>query len=194
MSLYERDFGFKRSKFEKRFNVFLKKIKKLNTMNMEMALRILGFDEMPNDIKEVRRAFRKLALKCHPDKNPDVSPSVFADLQRALEIVELSKEDSKIDIDDDDFDVTTRRDIFDPRAFEGGCVLSDLKPGIKSVVWRCTKCPAESSVCCRVKPRKHRCICGHKLSSHTSSNNFACKDCPCKGFRFHVQLNGWQSR
>ena len=164
-------------------------------MNMEEALRILGFNEIPKDVKEVRRSFRKLALKCHPDKNPDVSPSVFANLQRALEIVELSyNEDSKVDVEDDDIEIVSRRDSFDPRAFEGGCVLGDLKPGIKSVVWRCTKCPAESSVCCRIKPRKHRCICGHKLSSHTAKNNFACKDCPCEGFRFHVQLNGWQSR
>ena len=67
----------------------------------------------------MRRSFRKLALKCHPDKNPDVSPSVFANLQRALEIVELSyNEDSKVE-DDDDLDVVSRRrDSFDPRAFE----------------------------------------------------------------------------
>ena len=189
------DFRCFRFHFED-FEALTSNFKICESMEMEEALRILGFDEIPNDMKEVRRSFRKLALRCHPDKNPDVSPSVFGDLTRALEIVELSsKEDSKIDDVEDDSDVVrSRRDSFDPRAFEDGCVLGDLRPGIKSVVWRCTKCPKESSICCRVKPRKHRCICGHKLSSHTAENNFACKDCPCKGFRFNVQLNGWQSR
>ena len=42
--------------------------------------------------------------------------------------------------------MSRRRDSFDPRAFEGGCVLGDLKPGIKSVVWRCTKCGKLRSV------------------------------------------------
>ncbi|WP_225537090.1 DnaJ domain-containing protein [Wolbachia endosymbiont of Mansonella ozzardi] len=44
-------------------------------MNREEALKILGFSKgaNPNDEYEIRKAYRKLAIKYHPDKHSDAS-------------------------------------------------------------------------------------------------------------------------
>ncbi|MCA4773950.1 DnaJ domain-containing protein [Wolbachia endosymbiont of Mansonella perstans] len=44
-------------------------------MNREKALKILGFSKgaNPDDEYEIRKAYRKLAIKYHPDKHSDAS-------------------------------------------------------------------------------------------------------------------------
>ncbi|CAD7927628.1 unnamed protein product [Amoebophrya sp. A120] len=70
-----------------------------------------------------------------------------------------------------------------------------VEPPMLQVVWRCTLCePASSSTCCRLKPKKALCICGHKLEDHNSTCGSKCKKCPCKGFQFHVQQGAWEVR
>lgn len=39
------------------------------------------------DAKEIRRAYRKIALRLHPDKNPDADPAEFVEVARAYEVL-----------------------------------------------------------------------------------------------------------
>mmetsp|Transcript_23228 Transcript_23228/g.58705 ORF Transcript_23228/g.58705 Transcript_23228/m.58705 type:complete len:836 (+) Transcript_23228:135-2642(+) len=68
------------------------------------------------------------------------------------------------------------------------------------MVWRCKKCDPASSTCCRLKPKKALCICGHKLCDHvfskngTIGNGFRSKKGPCRAFKYHVQQGAWEVR
>lgn len=174
----------------------------MSSMTKRKALLLLGFEENAAPTRsDVRRAFRRRARECHPDKNPKASPLDFQKLSEALEILERRERESTTPYEDEYASSSKTREAkrrdFDPRAFEG---YVDLPPGGNghglSVVWQCTKCDEKSSVCCRVKPRKHQCLCGHKLADHDPTKGFRCtrKGCPCARFDFHVQLNGWQVR
>lgn len=87
---------------------------------------------------------------------------------------------------------------FDPRAWTGDADAVALASIGKPVacVWRCVRCPEASSVCCRLKPKKHTCICGHKVEAHVQSRNFSCgaAHCRCARLQFHVQQLGWEVR
>ena len=170
-------------------------------MNRVKALSILGFDFgfHPPSRSEIRKAFRRAALKCHPDKGG--SPEEFFELERALSFLEKNTvlcegKGERDQVSSKESYEEPRKKDFDPRAFSGAVDLSSSFDWTTPlfVVWRCKLCPPKSSVCCRVKPRKHKCLCGHKLEDHKQGNKFACSKCDCAKFEFHVQLNGWSTR
>eukprot|EP00940_MAST-03C_sp_MAST-3C-sp2_P000131 g131.t1 len=177
-------------------------------MNRIEALDTLGFDYVDTNpcLKKIRKAFRREALKCHPDKDSgEDAAKRFREITRALEVLEEELKPPSGGVPPSSTSMATKMDNhktsdFDPRRFDGSVNLEavDDVSVLKtlSAVWQCTECPEKSSVCCRIKPRKHRCLCGHKLSDHNPENKFACahKDCKCSRFQFHVQLNGWQTR
>ena len=91
------------------------------------------------------------------------------------------------------------------RHFPGAVRLTrDIDTSKIQVVWRCKMCEPTNSVCCRVKPRKGECLCGHKLADHiggarrgptsTKGKPFSCTKCPCTRFQYHVRIGGWQVR
>lgn len=64
-------------------------------------------------------------------------------------------------------------------------------PSGSQIVWRCKMCPEESSVCCKLKAKRHQCLCTHKLADHGPNG---CTKCACNKFEFHVQMYGWEVR
>lgn len=91
------------------------------------------------------------------------------------------------------------------RHFPGAVRLTrGIDTSTLQLVWRCKSCEPSDSVCCRIKPRKGECLCGHKLADHvggagrgetsTQGKPFSCTKCPCRCFQYHVRIGGWQVR
>eukprot|EP00927_Polykrikos_kofoidii_P058103 TRINITY_DN52430_c0_g1_i1.p1 TRINITY_DN52430_c0_g1~~TRINITY_DN52430_c0_g1_i1.p1 ORF type:complete len:561 (+),score=101.63 TRINITY_DN52430_c0_g1_i1:65-1684(+) len=165
---------------------------------------------------ELRHAFREAARRHHPDKTGTGSSTEFIRLQEALDtllmltpnIVECRaassgqvaakagrmKESERLD----KHFVGTHfgSDNFDPRAWD--CEADPFALAAEGLpvqcVWRCTMCPHGSSVCCRLKPKKHMCMCTHKVEAHQQSRGFRCgaNGCRCMRLQFHVQQYGWE--
>merc|ERR1712071_78847 len=57
---------------------------------------VLGVDRQASD-KEVKKAFRKLAMKYHPDKNPSKSAVNFREIAEAYEVLSDSKKRKQYD-------------------------------------------------------------------------------------------------
>eukprot|EP00397_Hematodinium_sp_SG-2012_P034608 GEMP01037131.1.p1 GENE.GEMP01037131.1~~GEMP01037131.1.p1 ORF type:complete len:424 (+),score=84.84 GEMP01037131.1:194-1465(+) len=165
------------------------------------ALKLLGleyYDTLPTE-KKLQHAFRRKAMKCHPDKVETDDTSDFIALTEAFEIVQghvrstvVLPQNPKIKeserLDKHYFGTAFGSDAFDPRKWEGSVAAKD--PTAVQCVWRCTQCPEGSSICCRLKPAKHSCICAHKLSDHKDGRCTA--NCKCNDFTFHVQQGAWQ--
>lgn len=168
------------------------------------ALELLGLeynDQLPTE-RALQRAFRRKAIECHPDKVETDDTSEFIALTEAFEIVlqhvrkapkqtqkPVSNMKESERLDKHFFGTTFSSDTFDPRKWESGVPASD--PAATQCVWRCKQCTEQSSVCCRIKPGKHSCICAHKLSDH---KNGVCTKCACNRFTFHVQQGAWQAK
>jgi hypothetical protein len=77
---------------------------------------------------------------------------------------------------------------------KGEIVPSDKQGQFRQLqmVWRCLEAADEaSSVCCRLKSSKHKCLCGHKLQEHASGK---CRKCACATFRWHIVKSAWEAR
>lgn len=59
-------------------------IKKVTSLDL---YKILDIDEEATD-NDIRKAYKKRALKCHPDKNPD-NPEAAAEFVRLTEALEV---------------------------------------------------------------------------------------------------------
>ncbi|CAJ1411077.1 unnamed protein product [Effrenium voratum] len=146
---------------------------------------------------EIRSAYRAAARSQHPDKASGSSEE-FLRLGEALEVLtkarpaEAEVEESE-SLDRRFFGSHFGSDQFDPRAW-----LGEADPALDELqcVWRCKTCPEQSSVCCRLKPRKHSCLCGHKVEVHEPRRGFRCSSngCRCERLEFYVQQLGWEAR
>eukprot|EP00435_Cladocopium_sp_Y103_P015141 s224_g3.t1 len=176
--------------------------------------RAAKYLDVPLDVEEVelRRAYRNAARRCHPDK--DGSTEEFLRLNEALEVLisSISRPSTagtgatgragtagttgtveSERLDKHFFGTNFQSDQFDPRAWHGEASNESLED--LQCVWRCRSCPEQSSVCCRLKARKHLCLCGHKVEAHLRQS-FACGhgNCRCRRFEFYVQQLGWEAR
>ncbi|CAE7212976.1 unnamed protein product [Symbiodinium natans] len=155
--------------------------------------------------EELRRAYREAARLCHPDKVPDRQED-FLQLGEALEVLltrpqtpastQSTRSESER-LDKHFFGTHFGSDQFDPRAWLGQASKEELASGQAfQCVWRCKSCPEASSVCCRLKPKKHSCLCGHKVEAHDPVRGFGCTTPGCKCWRleFYVQQLGWEAR
>lgn len=162
---------------------------------------------------EARHAFREAARHAHPDKTGEASSEEFLKLREALDTLlehgtpavppaaaaatgpPQEKESDRLD--KHFFGTAFNSDNFDPRAWPGQADAGWLASGQPvQCVWRCKLCPEASSVCCRMKPKKHSCICGHKVEAHNQAKGFSCtaSGCRCPRLSFHVQQLGWEVR
>ncbi|CAE7426324.1 fam221a [Symbiodinium pilosum] len=147
---------------------------------------------------------------CHPDKVPDREDD-FIQLGEALEVLlarpqsatsgctrsERSERSESERLDKFFFGTHFGSDQFDPRAWLGQAEAESLASGKPfQCVWRCKSCPEASSVCCRLKPKKHSCLCGHKVDAHDPRRRFRCTmpACKCRRLEFYVQQLGWEAR
>lgn len=168
-----------------------------------------GPDGTPPDEAVVAGAFKKLAIKWHPDRNPDAITEAtqrFAEISAARDLLLDPPTNAMLD------ESTNRGAKRAPpsshpksshskslRAFEGD-VSQDIDSGVLSgaeaaglfegfglwAVWKCDGCEA---VCCRIRKNKYSCMCGHRLRDHDAGRGFRCADpkCPCRRFSFQVQ-------
>ncbi|CAK9015335.1 unnamed protein product [Durusdinium trenchii] len=166
---------------------------------------------------ELRRAYRAAARRCHPDKQRAEGQSEsyveggsvraaseeFLRLQEALELLlhppssapSTATTCESERLDKHFFGTQFGSDSFDPRAWLGEAALTE-SPERLLCVWRCKSCPEPSSVCCRLKLRKHLCFCGHKVEAHLQKDRPGCihPACRCQRLEFYVQQLGWEAR
>jgi len=179
------------------------------------ARLLLGVGGNASEV-ELRHAYREAAKQVHPDKTGEDSSTEFVQLREALDTLLLEittvpppprpgcdggddggtiKESDRLD--KHFFGTRFGSDKFHPRAWGGEADDAVLLSGQPvQCVWRCRCCPEASSVCCRIKPKKHSCICGHKVDAHRQADGFSCgsKGCHCRRLQFHVQQLGWEVR
>lgn len=180
-------------------------------MTPAIASRVLGVAPGATE-GEIRHKYREAARACHPDKTQNDSSEEFIQLQEALQVllnapVQQMEESSATRptsgmreserLDKHFCGTHFGSDQFDPRAWHGKAsdkALVNNEP--VQCVWRCKACPEMSSVCCRLKPKKFACLCGHKVEAHSQPRHFRCgvRGCRCPRLQFHVQQLGWEAR
>jgi hypothetical protein len=174
-------------------------------MDVATALQLLELDASqahPSE-DEVRVAYKKQALVWHPDKNADQQEEAtrrFQELGEAQEL--LLRVDAATPAGADAAAAGTEAGptavSLGLRAMPGPQLSPKALAGEElSVLWRCGGCTEPNTVCCRLNPKKHSCLCGHKLQHHVpGKHGLRCaeKGCACRSFSFHVQHGGWQAR
>lgn len=173
-------------------------------MDVATALELLCIDasQAHPSADEVRTAYKAQALLWHPDKNPDRVAESTKRFQLLGEAQQLL-----LHVDD-----APAPDAGEATCTPAGHTAASLglrnMPGLQllptelvgndvSVVWRCGDCEEPGSVCCRLNPKKHSCLCGHKLMEHVpGKHGLRCcvTACACRCFEFHCQQGGWQAR
>lgn len=172
-------------------------------MDLATALELLQIDvtEAHPSADEIRAAYKAQALLWHPDKNVERVEEATERFQLLGEAQELL-----LHIDSEPAPgVAASGGAHGPTAESLGLRgmpgpplgPTELAGAEIAVVWRCGDCTEPNSVCCRLNPKKHSCLCGHKLSEHVpGKHGLRCstKGCACRCFEFHVQQGGWQAR
>ena len=172
------------------------------------ACTVLGVEPgrsgTPPDEDVVASAFKKLAMKWHPDRNPDnvkEATQRFAELSAARDLLLDPPTNALLD------DPQRRPPNADPypksahskglRAFEGD-VTEDIESGAlggqeavelfeKFGLWAVWKCDTCDAVCCRIRKNKYSCMCGQRLRAHDAGRGFRCVASGCRRYEFMVQ-------
>ena len=174
---------------------------------------MLGIEAGPTGVPDeeiVASAFKKLAMRWHPDRNPDnvkEATQRFAEISAARDLLVDPPTNALMDEPSARGGGAAGGSASDPypksgpnlRSFEGDVteqVESGTLSGTEAValfesfglwaVWKCNGCNA---VCCRIRKNKYSCMCSHRLRDHDAGRGFRCADlkCPCKRYRFQVQ-------
>jgi hypothetical protein len=174
------------------------------------ACSVLGIEPGPGgsppDEEQVRAAFKPLAIKWHPDRNPDnvaEATQRFAELSAARDLLldppvsamvdEQARASSKpypksahsTNLRAFEGDVT---DAIDAGNLSGADVEQQFQSFELWAVWHCRSCDL---ICCRIRKNKYQCMCTHKLAQHSAGSGFRCTvaKCPCRRYEFQVQFD-----
>ena len=178
------------------------------------ACTVLGIEPGPKgtppDEEKIASAFKKLAIRWHPDRNPDnvkEATQRFAEISAARDL--LLDPPTNALVDEPSARGAGPSSGADPyakskhsqnlRSFEGDVtnqVASGELGGKEAValfegfgLWAVYKCNVCNGVCCRIRKNKYSCMCSHRLREHDAGNHFRCAilKCPCKKYEFQVQ-------
>lgn len=170
------------------------------------AAQVLGVeltaDGGPPDAELIASAFKKLAIRWHPDRNPESlkeATEIFAEISAARDILvdppaaALADEpapnrggksaSSQPNLREFVGDVSEQ---IDSRKLSGEETVRQFEGFALWAVWKCDKCEA---VCCRIRKNKYSCMCSHRLRDHDAGNGFRCSvaKCGCKRYSFMVR-------
>jgi hypothetical protein len=104
--------------------------------------QILGIDKNATP-REIKRAYKQLALKYHPDRNPNVDPQLFPLISKAYECLKDEKRRNQYDMFGDD-DIS--RGYMDPDTF--ATEFANLKFNLAVTGGWFLVCCCCLSVCC----------------------------------------------
>ena len=179
------------------------------------ACTVLGIEPGPKGTPPapdaIQSAFKKLAIKWHPDRNPDntkEATSRMAEISAARDLLVDPPANAL-------FDEPPAAARSGPskaaashskgvRAFEGDVTeaidsgeLTGEEPAALFAafgLWAVFKCDSCNAICCRLRKEKYSCMCSHRLRDHDAASGFRCaagpkgaSRCPCARFQFQVQ-------
>ena len=175
------------------------------------ACSVLGIEPgakgTPPASDAIQAAFKKLAIKWHPDRNPGIieeATSRMAEISAARDL--LLDPPANALFDEPPAPAASSRPSKaaaalskGARAFEGDVTeqidsgeLAGKEPAALFEtfgLWAVYKCNVCNATCCRLRKNKYSCMCSHRLKDHDAANGFRCsvKGCPCRRFVFQVQ-------
>ena len=164
------------------------------------AAGVLGVAGPDAPAAEIEKAFKKLAVQWHPDRNPDrmaEATARFAEISAARDLLldppPLPLPSAQAQPAPAEADASLRKFEGDVTAAVAdgtlaGVIAEELFASHKLwVVWHCRSC---GLVCCRVRKEKYSCLCGHRLSGHDAGRGFRCASagCACRRFEWAVQV------
>jgi len=170
----------------------------------------LGADGGPPDAEVIAAAFKKLAMRWHPDRNPEnvkEATQRFAEISAARDLLvdpppaALVDEPARAPPSAGGSSKSSGRtgksenlrqfvgdvsEQIDSRTLGGKEAVQLFETFALWAVWKCDACAA---ICCRIRKNKYACMCGHRLRDHDAGHGFRCADlkCDCKRYSFMVQ-------